>query len=173
MKKLFTLLVLTLLSACIEVGEMSGIWEQATVDSALEGTWKMVGHNEAWSFVKNKSDYLLTKIEEGKNADASDARSITYNHRTFLLIQGKAPQTGLIMRFDKKENFATQYDIKHVDAFMEWIKNHHPENHNFVLANQEMFGPRLKILTLDAPTLALFSEVPDALWTEIARYKKQ
>jgi hypothetical protein len=196
MKRLFSVVVLVLLSSCTTVEDFGAYWDQGYVDPALEGVWKKVGvkgrplastpgpeqlrfrrEGESYSVqVTNPIDTTLPEEiaaqREKDGAAIVPGRTIRIGPRVFFMVRGDLGQlNGLLQPYEIKGDVLQEY-ILDGDRAANFVETKYPTAKNIRSNSGE--GRYVVIKTFDDEVFRILAEMAadPAYWTLVCQYKK-
>jgi len=186
MKKLLFLAAL-FLSSCITVDDFGSFWDEAVIDPALAGDWKMTSVPSAdmpgakeLRFVLQGDHYGLatsadfSKEQSGK-PDFMPARTLRAGSYAYLAVCcDKDKHSGTVLARYRIAPGMLKVYAQRDDTVIAWLQEHYPHAANIGRYGPGAQGEHVIIHTFDDETLKILSEIPegDMYWRLVAEYKK-
>lgn len=180
MKKLLSLLCLTLLAACIDVEDFGAYWDKTTLDPALAGHWKKPalvkedaqhkGQADELRFTEKNGAYEVAAWHKGEKTDDPlyPVKSLDAGPYHFI---ASGPKNGDIVRYKIEKGVLKIYVPKH-QPMLDYIRDNYQEAEN--IGNDDSEGETVKIKVFDDEVFDILSNVPDsdAYWAYETEYRK-
>jgi len=173
MKKIIVPLLLTLLSACIEVGDLNGYWEKAILDASLEGKWEYVktdGEDEDAIMDVTHGGDVHVIVNRNEPDEIMKVKELVFDSGCKFLVERKEQEMGTLVRYMLSEGTLITYSFSDDGSLGKELEQ--KPLAGLALTGGETYQG-LRVAKLDEESIASLKTLCSLpVWQEMGRYTK-